>query len=80
MIDMRAMRAYRLNRVRQQLKQQDVAAALLYDPVNIRYAIGAANMPVFRMHFAVGRYCFIAAEGPVVLFDTPEFALAACRT
>ena len=77
MIDMRAMRAYRQNRVRQQLKQQDVAAALLYDPVNIRYAIGAANMPVFRMHSAVGRYCLIAAEGPVVLFDTPEFALGA---
>ena len=77
MIDMRAMRAYRLNRVRQQLKQQDVAAALLYDPVNIRYSIGANNMPVFRMHFASGRYCFIPTEGPVVLFDTPEFALGA---
>ena len=45
--------------------------------MNIRYAIGAANMPVFRMHFAVGRYCLIAAEGPVVLFDPPEFALGA---
>jgi Xaa-Pro aminopeptidase len=74
MIDMRAMREYRLGRVRQQLKQQDLAAALLYDPVNIRYSIGANNMPVFRMHFASGRYCFIPAEGPVVLFDSAEYA------
>ena len=77
MIDMRAMRAYRLNRVRQQLKQQDVAAALLYDPINIRYAIGASNMPVFRMHFVAGRYCFLPTEGPVVLFDTEEFTQTA---
>ena len=74
MIDMRAMREYRLGRVRQQLKQQDLAAALLYDPVNIRYSIGANNMPVFRMHFAGGRYCFIPAEGPVILFDSAEYA------
>ena len=76
MLDMRVMRAYRLNCVRQQLKQRDVAAALLYDPVNIRYTIGANNMPVFRMHFASGRYCFVAAEGPVVLFDAQEYVQA----
>ncbi len=74
MMDMGAMRGYRLNRVRQQLKQQDLAAVVLHDPVNIRYATGATNMPVFRMHF-VARYCFIPAEGPVVLFDSADYAL-----
>ena len=77
MIDMRAMRSYRLNRVRQQLRKQDIAAALLFDPVNVRYATGAGNMPVFRMHFPIGQYCFIPVEGPVVLFDSPEFAQGA---
>ena len=74
MMDMGAMRGYRLNRVRQQLKQQDLAAAVLHDPVNIGYATGATNMPVFRMHL-VARYCFIPAQGPVVLFDSAEYAL-----
>ncbi len=79
MMDMRAMRSYRLNRVRQQLKNQDVAAALLFDPVNVRYATGATNMPVFRMHYLIGQCCFIPAEGPVVLFDSPNFAHGAAE-
>ncbi len=79
MIDMRAMRGYRLNRVQQQLKERDIAAALLYDPVNVRYATGATNMPVFRMHFPVGQYCFVSAEGPVILFDSPDFAHGAAE-
>jgi Xaa-Pro aminopeptidase len=74
MIDMRAMRSYRLSRVRDQLKRQDIAAALLFDPVNLRYATGAGNMPVFRMHFPKSQYCFIPVEGPVILFDSPKFA------
>lgn len=67
-IDMRRMRAYRLGRVREQLKRHDYAACLLYDPINIRYATGARNMSVWTLHNEA-RYCFIPAEGPVVLFD-----------
>ncbi len=67
-IDMRALRAYRLGRLRGELKRRDYAGILLYDPVNIRYATGARNMTVWTLHNAV-RYCFVATEGPVVLFD-----------
>ena len=67
-IDMRRMRAYRLARVREQLVKHDCAGCLLYDPINIRYATGSRNMAVWTLHNAA-RYCFVATEGPVVLFD-----------
>ncbi len=67
-IDMVALRGYRLGRVREQLRQRDYAGAVLYDPINIRYATGSRNMAVWTLHNAV-RYCFVATEGPVVVFD-----------
>ena len=70
-IDLAALQAYRLSRVREQLKIHDHAACVLYDPINIRYATGTRNNAVFNMHF-MGRYCFVPAEGPVVLFDSPN--------
>ena len=67
-VDMRRLRAYRLARLREQLRAGDLAGALLYDPINIRYATGTRNMAVWTLHNAV-RYAFVATEGPVVLFD-----------
>lgn len=67
-IDMLRLRAYRLERVRQELKLRDYAGCVLYDPINVRYATGARNMTVWCLHNAV-RYCYIPTEGPVVLFD-----------
>jgi hypothetical protein len=37
-------------------------------PVNVRYATDSRNMAVWTLHNAA-RYCFVATEGPVVLFD-----------
>ncbi len=67
-IDMRALRAYRLARVRRELKARDYAGLLLFDPINVRYATGTRNMTVWILHNRA-RYCFIPTEGPVVLFD-----------
>ena len=67
-IDMRAMRAYRLNRVREQLIARDYGACVLFNPYNIRYATGARNLQVFSAH-SPGRYLFLPADGPVILFD-----------
>ena len=67
-IDRAALRAYRLARVRAELRSRDYAGALLYDPVNVRYACDSRNMAVWCMHNPV-RYCFVATEGPVVIFD-----------
>jgi Xaa-Pro dipeptidase len=66
--DVDAMRRYRLGRVRAELARRDYAAALLYDPMNVRYATDSTNMQVWCMHDAV-RYAFVATDGPVVLFD-----------
>ncbi len=66
--DQAAMRAYRLARLRAELRRCDYAGLLVYDPVNIRYATGTTNMQVWVLHNPV-RYAFVATEGPVVLFD-----------
>jgi len=66
--DLRALRAYRLARVREQLAARDYAGAVLFDPVNIRYATDTRNMAVWTLHNPV-RYAFVPTEGPVVLFD-----------
>jgi len=63
-----AARAYRLARLRRQLLLHDCGAALLYDPVNIRYALDAPNMQVWTLHNAY-RYALVFADGPAVLFE-----------
>ena len=67
-VDLAALRAWRLGRLRHELKARDYAGALLYDPINIRYACDARNMQVWCLHNAA-RYVFVPTEGPVVLFD-----------
>ena len=69
--DMDAVRQYRLDRIRAQLKRLDYAGVLLYDPLNVRYATDSTNMQIWCMHDAV-RYVFVATEGPVILFDYPN--------
>ena len=66
--DLKTMRQYRLNRIRQQLKDNDLAAIHLYDPLNIRYAIDTTNMQLWTAHNPV-RCLFIATEGPIILFE-----------
>ena len=39
-VDMVALRAYRLVRLQAELKKHDYGAALLFDPINVRYATG----------------------------------------
>ncbi|MGI9364111.1 MAG: M24 family metallopeptidase [Rhizobiaceae bacterium] len=62
------MRQYRLRRIREQLIKHDLAGIHLYDPLNIRYATDSTNMQLWTTHNPV-RCCFIATEGPVVLFE-----------
>ncbi len=66
--DLTAMRRYRVDRIRQQLALHDCDGALLYDPLNIRYATDTTNMSVWTMHNAV-RFAFVATDGPLVLFE-----------
>jgi Xaa-Pro dipeptidase len=67
-IDLAAVRAYRLGRVREQMAAHGLDACVLLDPVNIRYATGARNMQIFHSRNPA-RYLFLPVEGPVVLFE-----------
>ncbi len=58
-VDRPKLRAYRLARLRQQLRARDYAGLLLLDPINIRYATDVANMQVWVLHNKT-RYVFIA--------------------
>ena len=65
---MDVVRSWRLQQLRIQLETEDVAGIVLFDPLNIRYAVDATNMQVWCTHNAV-RYAFVATDGPVILFD-----------
>ena len=67
-IDEPAVRAFRADRIRQELRRQAREAVLVVDPINLRYATGTRNMQVWTMHNIV-RYALVFAHGPVVLFD-----------
>ena len=67
-IDLTAVRAYRLGRVRAQMKARSLDACVLLDPVNIRYATGARNMQIFHARNPA-RYLFIPQSGPVILYE-----------
>ena len=67
-VDVAAMRAYRLSRVRRELEHRDIAAAIFFDPINIRYATDSSNMQVWTLHNPA-RYVLVTASGPVILWE-----------
>ncbi len=62
------LRSYRLDRVKSELKKNNLEACILFDPVNIRYALDTVNMSVYNMH-NLTRYCFVPVSGPVILYE-----------
>lgn len=66
--DLRALRRYRLDRVRAQLRRRDYAGIIVMDPMNIRYATDTTNMQVWVMHNGA-RYAWIGADGHTVLWE-----------
>ena len=65
-IDLKAVRLYRLNRVRQQMANYNVDALILSDPINIRYTTGARNMQVFCQRNAPSRYLLLTAQKSIL--------------
>ena len=51
MIDMQAMRRYRLQRLQNEIKSADCAAAILLSPINIRYATRFAQIRLHALSF-----------------------------
>jgi len=67
-IDFTKLRSYRLDRVKKELEKNNLEACILFDPVNIRYALDSVNMSVYNMH-NLTRYCFVSVNGPVILYE-----------
>lgn len=61
-------RAYRKQRLVDQLCRHDCAAILLYDPVNIRYALDVSNMQLWMTHNA-SHYAMVCADGYGIDFE-----------
>ncbi len=62
------LRSYRLDRVRKELVKNNLEACILFDPVNVRYALDTVNMSVYNMH-NLTRYCFVPVNGPTILYE-----------
>ena len=67
-IDFIKLRSYRLDRVKKELQKSNLEACILFDPVNIRYALDTVNMSVYNMH-NLTRYCFVPVNGPTILYE-----------
>lgn len=65
-IDLRAVRRYRQQRLRTEMAKHGVAAVILSDPVNIRYATGTRNMQVFSQRNAPARYLLMTMERSIL--------------
>ena len=63
-----ALRAYRRSRMREALVAHDLAAIVLFNPVNIRYACDARNMQVYGLHNPC-RYVCLTSDGHTTLFE-----------
>ena len=77
-IDFDKLRSYRLDRVRNELKKNNIEACILFDPVNVRYALDTVNMSVYNMH-NLTRYCFIPVDGPTISVSYTHLTLPTKR-
>jgi len=67
-VDLAEVRLYRLDRVRAEMRRRDIAAVIVSDPVNIRYATGARNMQVFTSRNTPSRYLLLT-DDQSILFE-----------
>lgn len=61
-------RASRKRRLVDELSRRDCAAILLYDPINIRYALDVSNMQLWMTHNA-SHYAMVCADGHAIDFE-----------
>ena len=63
-----AARAYRKQRLVDQVAAHGCAAILLFDPINIRYALDVSNMQVWAAHNPF-HYALVFADGHAIDFE-----------
>jgi Xaa-Pro aminopeptidase len=67
-IDIPRLRRYRLQRVRAEMATLEIAACILSDPVNIRYATDLRNMQIFTARNAPSRYLLLT-QSQAILYE-----------
>jgi len=67
-IDLRAVRLYRLARLRSEMQKRHIDALIISDPVNIRYATGARNMQIYCSRNTPSRY-LVVTEKRNILYE-----------
>lgn len=67
------LRAGRLERLRAMMAEAELAAVVLFDPNNQRYATGSRNMFGYFLRNST-RYIYVPLAGPVILFEYPGSA------
>jgi Xaa-Pro aminopeptidase len=65
---LKSARAWRKRRLVEQVVAHDCAAILLYDPVNIRYALDVTNMQLWMTHNP-SHYALVCADGHAIDFE-----------
>jgi len=74
-INLRAMRRYRLERLRAEMRSADVPLCVLTNPVSMRYATDYRNYQLFQSRIPIA-YLFVPVEGPVVICGSLSFGEA----
>lgn len=70
-LDLARLRHDRLRRARTALADAGVDAALLFDPIQMRYATGFRAYATFQMHIP-SNYLLVTVDGPVVMFAVEQ--------
>ncbi len=74
-VDFERMSAYRMERIKQQLRAHDAAFVILVNPISLRYAVDYRSYSLFQSHIPQV-YLFVPQEGPVVFYgcyyDVPQ--------
>lgn len=72
-VDRTRLVGYRQERIREELRRADIPLAVLMSPVSLRYAADHRDYALFTGHIPTF-YCFVPAEGPVVMFGATATA------
>ena len=67
-VDLEGLRLGRLERLQRAMREHDVAALLLANEPNVRYATGASAMPVYAMS-TFARCALVPQQGTPILFE-----------
>ncbi len=68
-IDFDRLSAYRVARLREQLRLHDAAMVVLVNPISLRYAVDYRSYLLFQSHIPTS-YLFLPQDGPIVMYGS----------